>query len=137
MFNNGILFRKFSPKNNPSFSFTVVIFLLIAAGFLIRLRYYVFNPSLWMDEAWGALDIMYSSLQNLIFAAPANHSTPIGFNVIEKLATLGLGPSEYALMAIPFLFSLIGYAPLLPHTYSLCRARRFHSPCFFLFFRKD
>lgn len=67
--------------------------LVIIIGFLLRFREYLFNRSMWVDEA--------------IIALNRDQHAPIGFLWLEKLSSLFLGNGEYSLRLIPFLLSIL------------------------------
>jgi hypothetical protein len=72
---------------------------LIGIGIMLHLSQYLFNRSLWVDEATVAMRIINSSY--IDFWQPSE--TPIGFLVVEKLLVQMFGESEYVLRFIPFL----------------------------------
>lgn len=77
---------------------------IISIGVALRLIQYFLNRSLWIDEAFLALNITERSLPELLFQPLAyNQAAPIGFLLLEKLVTQGLGSSEYALRFVPLI----------------------------------
>src|SRR5690349_13824749 len=81
--------------------------LVIGLGMFLRLAQYAFNRSLWYDEANIAANIIDRSMAGLLQPLDYDQGAPIGFLLLEKLAVQALGPSEYALRLIPFLFGSI------------------------------
>jgi len=81
--------------------------LLILLGIILRLSNYIYNRSLWVDEAWVANDILTRTFKE-IFLNKVNYVglpaiPPAGFLLIEKsLVNIG-GNSEYVLRLFPFL----------------------------------
>ena len=76
---------------------------IILVGLVLRLRQYLANRSLWLDEAALALNIIHRSFADL--TQPLDHlqGAPIAFLYIEKLAVLMLGDGEYVLRLFPLL----------------------------------
>jgi 4-amino-4-deoxy-L-arabinose transferase-like glycosyltransferase len=81
--------------------------LMIGMGIVLRLTQYVFNRSLWYDEANLALNILDRSVLGLFQPLDHDQGAPIGFLLLEKIAVGVLGKSEYVLRLIPFLSGLI------------------------------
>jgi uncharacterized membrane protein len=76
---------------------------LVLAGFILRLRQYLANRSLWLDESMLANNILSRSFPGLLQPLSNDQGAPIGFLLIQKAITLFLGDSEYALRLFPFL----------------------------------
>ncbi len=95
-------------KDNSPFSSTVLIFSIILVGFLIRIVYYLSNPSLWADEAWVALEIIYIPFHDMLFNPRPDSPTPLGFNILQKTLSIGLGQTDYALRTLSLAASLLG-----------------------------
>ncbi len=81
--------------------------LIIGLGIVLRLTQYVFNRSLWYDEANLASNIIDRSFLELFQPLDHDQGAPIGFLLLEKIAVGVLGNSEYVLRLIPFLSGLI------------------------------
>ena len=77
--------------------------ILIVVGTILRVRQYLFNRSLWMDEAFLSSNIVPRSYGALLEPLNDDQGAPIGFLLIEKLATAAFGNSEYALRLVPLL----------------------------------
>ena len=88
------------------FSAKPLTFLLLVAGVLIRLIPFLFNRSLWYDEALLANNILNLSFGQLTGILPNNQAAPIGFLWAENLSVMTLGTSEYALRLFPFCCSI-------------------------------
>jgi len=78
---------------------------LLVVGLLLRLKHYFDNRSLWLDEAWVALDISARPLNDIlnnisIFPLPLA-APPIGFSAIVKVLVLLFGNNEYILRLWP------------------------------------
>ena len=94
------------------------VFILIAIGVLLRLKYYLENLSLWLDEAALVLEILRRSFWDIFFVADYNQfspTAPIGFLLLEKSVIACLGSSELALRLVPLacsVFSVLLFLPL-------------------------
>jgi hypothetical protein len=75
--------------------------LLVAIGIVMRVAQYLANRSLWIDEAYLALNIIRRDFRGLLLPLDDGQGAPIGFLMAEKLAVTALGPSEYALRLVP------------------------------------
>lgn len=76
---------------------------LIALGLLLRLRQYLANRSLWLDEAMLALNIIQKDVWGLFGKLDYEQGAPLGFLLLEKLAATLLGDGERALRLLPLL----------------------------------
>ena len=72
-------------------------------GILLRVRQFVFDRSLWNDEADLALNVINRGYMGLTRQLALDQGAPIGFLWMEKTATELFGPSEYALRLVPLL----------------------------------
>ena len=97
-FSKKAIFSLFSPQKLP--------YTIIGFGILVRLVQYVFNRSLWNDEAALALNIINRSYLELLQPLDYNQGAPIGFLMVEKLAVQVFGNNEYALRLFPFLAAI-------------------------------
>lgn len=91
--------RLFSPKK--------LSWLLIGFGIIVRLAQYLWNRSLWADEAVLALNIVNRSYLQLLQPLDYDQGAPIGFLMVEKLAVQIFGNNEYALRLFPLLCSIV------------------------------
>ena len=89
------------------FSYQRLSFIIICFGILVRLVQYLFNRSLWADEAVLALNIVNRSYLELLEPLDYEQGAPIGFLILEKLAVQLFGDNEYALRLVPLLSSII------------------------------
>ncbi|MBI4684358.1 MAG: glycosyltransferase family 39 protein [Nitrospirae bacterium] len=83
---------------------------IIASGIIFRVVQYLHNTSLCLDEARDVVAGILGRSFSDFFKAPPDIYTPTppaGFLIIEKLVTLTLGDSEYALRLIPLLVSVL------------------------------
>jgi uncharacterized membrane protein len=79
----------------------------VAIGIVLRLRQFLFDRSLWEDESMLALNIINRSPVELLKPLDNNQGAPLGFLLLEKLATLFLGSSEMALRLLPFVCGIV------------------------------
>jgi hypothetical protein len=78
------------------------------AGVALRLWQYLADTSLWLDEIALAQGVLDRGLRELLASPlPYNQVAPKGFLLVEKLAVMALGPSDYALRLFPLTCSLI------------------------------
>lgn len=85
----------------------VLIWSIIVFGIALRLIHYFHNRSLWLDEARIALNIVNRSFAQLLQPLAYDQGAPLGFLMVEKVATLMGGNNEYALRFLPLLAGLI------------------------------
>ena len=78
------------------------VWAIVTIGVLLRIRQFLCGRSLWNDEAELALNILHRTFGGLLRPLDYHQGAPIGFLLMEKLATVPLGKSELALRAIPF-----------------------------------
>jgi len=76
---------------------------LVLAGFILRLRQYLVNRSLWVDEAMLSVNIVNRSFTGLTHWLDYDQQAPIGFLWLQKILVLALGDNEIVLRLIPFL----------------------------------
>ncbi|WP_143434294.1 glycosyltransferase family 39 protein [Hydrogenophaga sp. H7] len=78
------------------------VVVLIGIGWLLRGRQYLFNRSLWLDEAYLAVNFMDRDLGQLLFEPLSNgQAAPLGFLALTKLLTTGLGVEDWVLRLQP------------------------------------
>ena len=76
-------------------------------GVLLRVAQYLFNRSLWLDEAMLANNMLSTTFWDLFKPLGDHQAAPIGFLIVEKsLIQLG-GSSEYVLRLFPLLCGVI------------------------------
>jgi dolichyl-phosphate-mannose-protein mannosyltransferase len=80
--------------------------LIVAVGIVFRVVRYLHDRSLWLDESQLALNVMSRSYSHLFGALNFDQAAPVGFLMLEKLATSVFGDSERAFRLVPFLAGL-------------------------------
>jgi Predicted membrane protein len=79
---------------------------LVIIGAALRIYAYAGNPSLWLDEAALANNIIGRSFAGLLAPLTRQQVAPLGFLWLERGAVELFGTSEYALRLVPLLASL-------------------------------
>jgi hypothetical protein len=105
------LFRSFSRPATAAIG-------LIVIGVVLRVWQYLSNPSLWIDEAALARNIIDRPVRALFGPLDYAQVAPPGFLLIQKAAVLSLGSSEYVLRLFPLLCgiaALLAFARLAHH----------------------
>ena len=95
---------------------------LLAAGIGLRLAEYALNRSLWLDEAFLALNVKHRSFGELLGTLDFNQAAPAGYLWLEKAISIVFGDSEYALRTVAVL-AAVASVPL----FFMC-ARRILAP---------
>lgn len=80
--------------------------IIIAFGTLLRLRQYVANRALWLDEAFIARNIVERGFLGLLSPLRYEDNAPVGFLMLTKIVAIIGGNSEYALRFFPLVFSI-------------------------------
>ena len=89
---------------NNGAAYKAMIVTIALAGFFFRLRQYLANRSLWVDEARLANNILERSVFELIKSPLLfNQAAPPGFLVFEKLTINAFGNTEYSFRLFPFI----------------------------------
>lgn len=73
----------------------------------MQLSQYLYNRSLWADEAVLALNIVNRSYLELLQPLDYDQAAPIGFLIVEKFAVQLFGDNEYSLRLFPLLSGII------------------------------
>lgn len=96
---------------------------ILAVGIALRLNEYLINRSLWLDEAFLALNIIERSFADLLLPLSYNQGAPLGFLFMEKAMVVIFGNNELVLRCVPFLASIVSLfvlwavaRRLLPHS---------------------
>ena len=80
---------------------------LILLGAAFRLRQYLFNRALWLDEAKLALNLIDRSLAGLLQPLTAGQAAPVGFLMAQKASVLAFGAGELSLRLLPLFAGVI------------------------------
>lgn len=86
---------------------TVAFTAIAGLGLLARLAQYLANRSLWLDEAYLALNILQRDFKGLLQPLADNQIAPPGFLWAVKTATQLFGTGEPALRLVPLLGGLL------------------------------
>jgi 4-amino-4-deoxy-L-arabinose transferase-like glycosyltransferase len=84
-----------------------IAWFLLAIALLFRLRHFLVNRSLWLDEAALSLNIVHRSFEGLWQPLNYGQGAPVVFLMLQKSAVDLLGTSEYALRLLPLLASVV------------------------------
>src|SRR5580700_337675 len=82
---------------------TTAGWLLVAVGAAIRLRLYLQNRSLWVDEAMVSLNIIHRPIAQLWRPLDDHQAAPLGWLLLQKFSITLFGSSEYALRLVPLI----------------------------------
>jgi hypothetical protein len=74
---------------------------LIILGWFFRIREFLANRSLWLDEAMLALNLVQRDLFELFLPLDYDQGAPLGFLVVQKVIILLLGENELRLRLFP------------------------------------
>ena len=108
--------------------------LIIAWGLYYRFDQYIFNRSLWLDEALVAVNVINRTFSELL-KAPLEYSSyiaPPGFLLTAKLATVCFGNSRFNSAIVSFLLRDSFFVVLLSNGRALCIKKRCASGIIFL-----
>lgn len=87
--------------------YNILISVLILLGSVFRIREYLANRSLHLDEANLALNLINRSFLELIKPLDPVQYAPLGFLWAERLTFVLFGDSEYSLRLFPLIISII------------------------------
>lgn len=79
---------------------------ILAVGALAHTAWFIERGSLWLDEAFLALNILHRSPVELLERLSFNQGAPWGFLLAEKFAVVTLGVSDRSLRLVPLLAAL-------------------------------
>jgi len=83
------------------------LWLIIGIGIILRLVQYLFNRSLWLDEAALASSIISRDFAGLLQPLDFAQTAPVGFLMLTRLAVEMGGGGEYALRFVPFISGIL------------------------------
>lgn len=84
-----------------------IAWIIIISGIVNRLIQYIYNRSLWADEAVLALNIVNRSYLELTQPLDYDQVAPIGFLWVEKFLVNFLGDNEYSLRLFPLVAGIV------------------------------
>src|SRR5215216_4006504 len=90
----------------PQITARRIAWVVIALGIALRAAGYLFNAALYVDEGALALNVTNRSFAGLFLPLDYNQAAPVGFLLLERMAVVAFGDSEYALRLVPFLASI-------------------------------
>src|SRR5260370_18625781 len=76
---------------------------IVVIGTLLRIRLYIADRSLWLDEAALGLNVLRRSFRGLCQPLDRNQGAPILFLWLQKAATLMFGNSERSFRLVPLI----------------------------------
>ena len=82
----------------------LIINSIMVAGIVLSTVQYIYNRSLWLDEARLALNIITKNSLELLAPLEYKQVAPILFLQLEKVFSLLIPNSEYGLRLVPLLF---------------------------------
>ena len=95
--------RELSQAAVRPLAFTVLSWVILCLGFILRLSAYIHNRALWGDEIPLARNIEERTYSALLQPLSYDQAAPVGFLMLEKLAVRTFGDNEYALRLAPLL----------------------------------
>jgi hypothetical protein len=85
---------------------SAVAWAVVAAGLVLRVVRFADNRPLWLDEAMLSLNIIERGFLGLLRPLDYLQAAPPAFLLLEKLAVVAFGPTEYALRLVPLLAAI-------------------------------
>jgi hypothetical protein len=109
-----------TPPDTPSSLLTskILPWLIIGFGITLRTAQYLANRSLWFDESLLVVNLLQRPFAHLLDSLDYGQVAPVAFLMVEKLAIVSLGDSEYVLRLFPFLTGIAA----LPLFYAVARS---------------
>lgn len=92
----------------------IVCYVGLVSGIVLRLLQFLANRSLSQDEAMLALNIIHRSFSGLFHQLDFLQGAPQGFLILQKLAVILLGNSEYSLRVVPFICGSLALVLIVP-----------------------
>ena len=99
-----------SLEHRDQFTWRVLALIAIVVGVALRIWQYAANPSIWVDEAAIARNVLDRHPSQLFGALDYGQVAPPGFLLGVKLSVALLGVSEYALRLVPFAAGILSPA---------------------------
>jgi hypothetical protein len=101
------MITKLFNKIRLSYNYNKLIWIIIIIGIILRLVQYLYNRSLWMDEAMLSLNIIDRSFYQLLQPLDYNQGAPIGFLILKKLCIVLFNNSEYSLRLLSLIAGIL------------------------------
>jgi hypothetical protein len=100
---------------NATGEWNVLIWIMIGAGIFLRVFHFLYNRSLWNDEAYLANSLIRMDFLELVKGPLAyQQKAPITFLWITRLSVMLFGKGEMALRLFSFICSIISLLVFLP-----------------------
>ncbi len=110
-------------RRSPASAWDRAVPLLVAAavlaGVAVRIFAFARNPSLWVDEAMLALNVLARSPAELLEPLDWNQGAPVGYLLLAKLSVTVFGGSEFALRLPSLVAGILGLVAFVPLAYRL------------------
>src|SRR6266850_277045 len=87
--------------------YTVLSWVIVCLGVILRLSAYIHNRALWGDEIPLARNIEERTYSGLLQPLSYDQASPVGFLMLERLAVQAFGDNEYALRLVPLLAGVL------------------------------
>ena len=84
----------------------ILAYAAVVLGCVVRLGRFADNPTLWLDEAFLAINLMEKSFSDILGPLAFQQSAPPGFLLVEKAAESFIGDSELSLRLFSIVASL-------------------------------
>src|SRR6266536_3404307 len=78
----------------------------VGLGAVLRIRNWMHDRSLWLDEILVANNIIHRDFAQLTHPLATNQAAPVGWLWAERVSINTFGVNEYTLRFVPLLFSL-------------------------------
>lgn len=91
----------------PFLGYEKLVVWLTSIGIVLRFRQYLFDRSLWLDEAMLTLNLIHRSAAGLLKPLDYHQGAPLGFLLLEKAVIRAANSGEMALRFIPFVSGIV------------------------------
>jgi hypothetical protein len=81
--------------------YRIALWVIVLLGIALRVAQYLYDRSLWLDEAFLSLNVLDRPFGELLGQLSFNQAAPVGFLLIERADVELFGKSEYALRLFP------------------------------------
>ncbi|MGB0931975.1 MAG: glycosyltransferase family 39 protein [Chitinophagales bacterium] len=111
--------------NKKNDLFEGILLCLICLGVILAILNFLYNRSLWIDEARVALNIVNRSYAELLKPLSLNQVAPIGFLFIEKFFANLFGNHDWTMRIFPLLSFLISIPLFFKLSFKLTQSKHF------------